>query len=612
MEKKTIIVNVNTDEGVKSLNRLESSFEDVYGEVQPLTGRIGELEDQLYEMATAGQQGTKEFNDLAATIGRMKKVILDVDMQVDGLSMSFTNKLGGSIQGVAAGFELVQGAFGAFGAESKAVEEALLKVQSAMAISQGIQGIREAVPVFKALQAAVATTAIGQKALNVAQAAGAVGMRVLNAVMSANPIMLIITGITALIGAFAFFSRETETAAEANEKLNKSIERQNQLFEDNTNRVRKSADNRRRIMEAQGASEEELHQDTLRRLKEEEKLRIESLNNTSKNIVQRRQMYKKALEEEDYELAKEIRQQIEADRAKYKELKLNRDEFEIATLEENSRYNSKVSDDDRAAEEKRLADWKNIQEKKKQEQERIRAEERKFAFEQYQLMNDIEALQREQDKKREEDFLESLLIMPDIMQTQGDQLVEITEETFSRMDFVQTNWKDNFKKTFDTTIGFAGDALGAIQDLTDAFEGKSEASQRRAFKVRKAAAIAQTTIETYKAAQGAYASQIIPGDPTSPIRGAIAATIAVASGLAKVKSIASQQFESGGSASGGGGSSTPSLPQSNPATFNIVGNSGTNQIIEGMNANPVQAYVVSSDVTTAQSLDRNRIKTATF
>lgn len=612
MEKKTIIVNVNTDEGVKSLNRLESSFEDVYGEVQPLTGRIGELEDQLYEMATAGQQGTKEFNDLAATIGKMKKVILDVDMQVDGLSMSFTNKLGGSIQGVAAGFELVQGAFGAFGAESKAVEEALLKVQSAMAISQGIQGIREAVPVFKALQAAVATTAIGQKALNVAQAAGAVGMRVLNAVMSANPIMLIITGITALIGAFAFFSRETETAAEANEKLNKSIERQNQLFEDNTNRVRKAADNRRRIMEAQGASEEQLHQDTLNRLREEERLRLEQLGNTSKNIVQRTQMYKKALEEEDYELAKEIRQQIAADRAKYKELKLNRDEFQIATLEENSKYNSKLSDDDRAAEEKRLADWKNIQEKKKQEQERIRAEERKFAFEQYQLMNDIEALQREQEKKREDDFLESLLIMPDIMQTQGDQLVEITEETFSRMDFVQTNWKDNFKKTFDTTIGFAGDALGAIQDLTDAFEGKSEASQRRAFKVRKAAAIAQTTIETYKAAQGAYASQIIPGDPTSPIRGAIAATIAVASGLAKVKSIASQQFEGGGSASGGGGSSAPSLPQSNPATFNIVGNSGTNQIIEGMNANPVQAYVVSSDVTTAQSLDRNRIKTATF
>ena len=70
MEKKTIVVDVQTDEGVKSLNRLEASFEDVYGEVQPLTGRIGELEDQLYEMASAGQQGTQEFTQLAAQIGK--------------------------------------------------------------------------------------------------------------------------------------------------------------------------------------------------------------------------------------------------------------------------------------------------------------------------------------------------------------------------------------------------------------------------------------------------------------------------------------------------------------------------------------------------------------
>lgn len=613
MEKKTIIVNVETGEGVKSLNRLESSFEDVYGEIQPLTGRIGELEDQLYEMASAGQQGTKEFADLAAQIGKMKKVIIDVDMEVDGLSMSFTNKLGGSIQGVAAGFELVQGAFGAFGAESKLVEEALLKVQSAMAISQGIQGIREAIPTFKALKSAIAATAVGQQALNVAVAAGAVGMKILNAVMSVNPIMLIVTGITALIGAFALFSRETETAAEANEKLNKSIDRQNQLLEDNTNRVRKNADNRRRILEAQGASEEALHKDTLRRLKEEEIARIKQLDQVSKNIVKRRQLYKRAIEEEDYELAKEIRGQIQEDRAKYKELNLNRDEYKISVLEETSRFNNELTDKEKAAEEKRLADWKAIQEKKRQEQERIREEERRFALEQYKLINDIEALQREQEKKREDEFLESLLIMPEVMQTQGDQLVEITEETFSRMEFVQLNWKENFKQTFDTTIGFAADALGAIQELTEAFEGQSEASQRRAFKIRKAAAIAQTTIETYKAAQSAYASQIIPGDPSSPIRGAIAATIAIASGLAKVKSITSQQFEGGGSASGGGGgASTPALPQSNPATFNIVGNSGTNQIIEGLNANPVQAYVVAGEVTTAQNLDRNRIKTATF
>lgn len=166
----------------------------------------------------------------------------------------------------------------------------------------------------------------------------------------------------------------------------------------------------------------------------------------------------------------------------------------------------------------------------------------------------------------------------------------------------------NAKFAVDTSI----EAFSTIQALADAFAGKSEASQKKAFKIRKAAAIAQTVIETYKAAQGAYASQIIPGDPTSPIRGAIAATIAVASGLAKVKSIASQKFEGGGSSGGSGGGSAPSLPSSTPANFNIVGNSNTNQIVEGLNANPVQAFVVSGEVTSAQSLDRNRIKTATL
>ena len=130
--------------------------------------------------------------------------------------------------------------------------------------------------------------------------------------------------------------------------------------------------------------------------------------------------------------------------------------------------------------------------------------------------------------------------------------------------------------------------------------------------MRKAAAIAQTTIETYKAAQGAFASQIVPGDPTSPIRGAIAAAFAVASGLAKVKSIASQKFEGGGATGGGGGGSTPPAAASTPANFNIVGNSGTNQLIEGLSASPMKAYVVSGDVTSAQSLDRNKRQTASL
>ena len=46
-------------------------------------------------------------------------------------------------------------------------------------------------------------------------------------------------------------------------------------------------------------------------------------------------------------------------------------------------------------------------------------------------------------------------------------------------------------------------------------------------------------------------------------------------------------------------------------SFNVVGNSGINQLAQ-LQQTPVQAYVVSGNVTTAQSLDRNRIENATL
>ena len=61
--------------------------------------------------------------------------------------------------------------------------------------------------------------------------------------------------------------------------------------------------------------------------------------------------------------------------------------------------------------------------------------------------------------------------------------------------------------------------------------------------------------------------------------------------------------------------STPSASgYSVPPSFNTVGASSTNQLadaIGGQAQKPTRAYVVSTDVTTAQSLDRNIITGAT-
>lgn len=89
----------------------------------------------------------------------------------------------------------------------------------------------------------------------------------------------------------------------------------------------------------------------------------------------------------------------------------------------------------------------------------------------------------------------------------------------------------------------------------------------------KALAVASTTISTWQTAQEAYQSQFNPGTASSPVRGAIAAAAAIASGLANVRSILSVQVPKsplgGGSSSGLGGSASAAIT-SPPAVIQQV------------------------------------------
>ena len=133
----------------------------------------------------------------------------------------------------------------------------------------------------------------------------------------------------------------------------------------------------------------------------------------------------------------------------------------------------------------------------------------------------------------------------------------------------------------------------------------------------KAAAIASTLISTYQGAQDSYKS--LSGIPiVGPALGIAAAAAAIAGGLKTVESIrATKTPETAGISSGGANISSPSrpAPPSIPPAFNIVGASGTNQLAEaigGQAQQPVKAYVVSNDVSTAQELDRNIVEGASI
>ena len=174
------------------------------------------------------------------------------------------------------------------------------------------------------------------------------------------------------------------------------------------------------------------------------------------------------------------------------------------------------------------------------------------------------------------------------------------EETKKQEDAAKAE-ADKAKQLSDARIQAASNTVTTLLSLNEAFAGKSQQSQKAAFQRQKALQIAQTGIETYKAAQGAYASQLIPGDPTSVPRAFIAAAAAVAAGLANVAKIKATTFSSP-APSGGNNTSVPSLsaqgvaasggtvPDFNPlAAFNIQN--------QPQQAQP--AYVLAGDVASS-------------
>ena len=123
--------------------------------------------------------------------------------------------------------------------------------------------------------------------------------------------------------------------------------------------------------------------------------------------------------------------------------------------------------------------------------------------------------------------------------------------------------------------------------------------------VGKAVAVAMATMNTYEAVTAALGAK-----PYGPWNIAQAAAVA-AMGFVQVRNILKTEVPS---PKGGAGGAT-TAPSIQPPDFNIVGQSASNQLasaVQGQFNQPVKAYVVSKDVSTAQEMDRNIVSTASL
>jgi hypothetical protein len=137
----------------QAIGSLKKQLREAQQDVQALSDKFGATSEQAIEAA-------KRASELKDRIGDAKALTdaFNPDAKFKALTAS--------LSGVAGGFAAAQGAIGLFGAESEAVEKTLLKVQSAMALSQGLQSVGESIDSFKQLGAVVKSTTAFQTAYN--------------------------------------------------------------------------------------------------------------------------------------------------------------------------------------------------------------------------------------------------------------------------------------------------------------------------------------------------------------------------------------------------------------------------------------------------------------
>ena len=181
---------------------------------------------------------------------------------------------------------------------------------------------------------------------------------------------------------------------------------------------------------------------------------------------------------------------------------------------------------------------------------------------------------------------------------QSAELLAIQEATAKASVDIAKKESDGKQKALNAYAGALSDISGVLGQETEA---------------GKAIAIASSLVNTYASIAGqlrAFSGVPVPG---YAIAQAIATGVV---GFANVKKIASVKIPN---SKGGGGAASGSAPSggggSQPPSFNIVGASETNQLadaIGGQSQQPVQAFVVANDVTTAQSLQNNIVEGATI
>ena len=247
--------------------------------VKELKQSIRDLQSEALKAGAAGDDALAAKFTSAA--GKARDRMADLNKEINA-AQDTGSKLGaitGVARSLAGGFAGAAGAAALFGSAQKDVQEQLLKVQGAVALLAGIQEVADIKKNFNlAKQQILNAAALAQTKLKIAAESesvivsnlAAAAQWALNAAMSANPIMLVVVGIAALVAALSTFDSAAERSQKAQKKLNdehkiyegiidRQIEKQKEYLAIRVNSV-KDQEQEIALLKASGASKKEIYE----------------------------------------------------------------------------------------------------------------------------------------------------------------------------------------------------------------------------------------------------------------------------------------------------------------------------------------------------------------
>jgi len=638
-EKKTIELEVksNLDSAEKSVGSLKSQLRQAQAEVGALSDKFGATSKEAIAAA-------KNAAILADKIGDAKSLTdaFNPDAKFRALS--------GALTGVAGGFSVVTGALGAVGAESKDVEQAILKVQSAMAIASGAQAIGESVDQFRQLGAVVRQYTIVQKIVTA-------GQWLWNAAMAANPIGLLVAGVAALVaGGVAltnYFMSNAEAAKINTASINANktaLNNQSKTADSASKSLQTNSDYQLAMAKASGASTDAIRKLELKLIDEKiafaNSSREIAKNTYHKNLNALASLKAADADEEQIKLQEEITQKsLEEFGKQTKNLNdanaekgniIRRQNVEIR--QEITNHNTKVRETNTAAttkaKEDAIAAAKELAaEKKKNDEEIAKVYRDKQISEEYAINDAIDAAKKANLDAGKTTAQLAIEAEDAAYKLKYDMAVKYGQETTDLTTQHNAIQLKNEKDLADEKIKIAQAEQQQKKDIQDAafnlaagavnflkeIGGKNKAIQKAAIIAENAIGIGKMIIANNAANIGALATpQAILTSGASAVPVIAMNNITTALGVATTIASTAKALQAvgGGSAGGspsvggaGGGGAAPAAP-----AFNVVGASSTNQLAQtiGNQQQPIKAYVVANDVTTQQSLDRNIVSSASI